>query len=113
MAALDSLRLAAAPDAAVTTKLRLRGNANALNRSGRRVTTAATTPLPRREPPPPQPGPNVERAWADAMTDVAAECARNVSKLPPHQRRAELIRINALHATARQIKRKQPQAAAG
>jgi hypothetical protein len=33
MAALDSLRLAAAPDAAVTTKLRLRGNANALNRS--------------------------------------------------------------------------------
>jgi hypothetical protein len=107
MAALDSLRLAAAPDAAVTTKLRLRGNANALNRSSQR--SAAPQPTPRATPRPPQKAPPqptraIELAWADAMTDVAAECASGLAKLKPHQRRAEIIRINALKATAHQIR---------
>ena len=106
MAALDSLRLAAAPDAAVTTKLRLRGNANALSRSGQRSAapqTAQPTPQATQKAPP-QPTRAIELAWADAMTDVAAECASGLAKLKPHQRRAEIIRINALKATANQIR---------
>lgn len=102
MAALDSLRLAAAPDVAVTTKLRLRGNANALNRSSQR--SAGSQPTSQHTVPQPKPNRAVKRAWANAMTDVAAECARDLAKLPPHQRRAEVIRINALRATAHQIR---------
>jgi hypothetical protein len=52
----------------------------------------------------------VELAWANAMTDVATECVRDLAKLPQNQRRAEIIRINALNATARQIKGAQPPA---
>jgi hypothetical protein len=113
MAALDSLRLAAPPEVAVTAKLRLRGNANALNRSSQR---AAATPAPRpptgkphSQPPPlspdrPPADHSADLAWADAMTDVAAECARDLAKLSSAQRRAQIIRINALNATARQIR---------
>jgi hypothetical protein len=107
MAALDSLRLAAPAEVAVTTKLRLRGNANALSRSSQRAAAAQPAPQvarPAAAPPGPQPNRSVELAWADAMTDVAAECARDLAKLPPKQRRAEVIRINALNATARQIR---------
>jgi hypothetical protein len=114
MAALDSLRLAAPADLAVTTKLRLRGNANALNRSSQRAIAAAPAE-PRPNPAaaaPPELNRNVELAWANAMTDVAAECARDLAKLPPNQRRAEIIRINALNATARQIRGGPTQAAA-
>jgi hypothetical protein len=112
MAALDNLRLAAPPDVALTTKLRLRGNANALNRSCQRA-AASPAPRPPANTPNPQPPPSPDRppsdhsfalAWADAMTDVAAECARDLAKLPPKQRRAEIIRISALNATARQIR---------
>jgi hypothetical protein len=105
MAALDSLRLAALPEVAVTTKLRLRGNANALHRSSQGATAAQPAPPPpAAAPPTPQPNRTVELAWADAMADVAAECARDLAKLPLKQRRAEVIRINALNATARQIR---------
>lgn len=110
MAALDSLRLSVT-EPAVTTKLRLRGNANALSRSSQRA-AAAVTPPPRVEPIPPpaaaEPDRGVERAWADAMTDVAAECSRRLAKLPPKQRRAEVIRIAALNETVRQIRSGQP-----
>jgi hypothetical protein len=111
LAALDNLRLAAPPDVALTTKLRLRGNANALNRSSQRAaaTPASRPPASKPHPQPPTPDRppsdhSVALAWADAMTDVAAECARDLAKLPPKQRRAEIIRINALNATARQIR---------
>jgi hypothetical protein len=46
-----------------------------------------------------------ELTWANAMTDVAAECSRNLARLAPKQRRAELIRIAALRATAGQLTR--------
>jgi hypothetical protein len=115
MAALDNLRLAAPPEVGLTTKLRLRGNANALNRSSQRA-AAAPAPRPRAKDPQPQPQPpnrppsdhSVALAWADAMTDVAAECARDLAKLPPKQRRAEIIRINVLNATAKQIRNDEP-----
>jgi DNA polymerase III gamma/tau subunit len=160
MASLDSLRLSVPQDLSVTMKLRLRGNANALNRSSHRaasppprprpndapaqteasrqsqasVPTAApgqseasvpTAASPRAEAPaqtaasapaasasngPPKPQPaetdrRREHAWANAMTDVAAECSRNLATLSPNQRRAETIRIAALNAAARQLSR--------
>jgi hypothetical protein len=40
-------------------------------------------------------------AWAKAMTGVAAECASDLEKLPPAQRRAQMIRIGVLTDTAR------------
>jgi hypothetical protein len=105
MAALDSLRLAAPAELAVTTKLRLRGSANALSRSSQRAAVVAQpAPRPAGAAPEPRPARSVELAWADAMTDVAAECARDLAKLPPKQRRAEIIRINALNATAQKIR---------
>ena len=44
-----------------------------------------------------------KRTWANAMTDVAAECARALAKLPLAQRRAETIRISALSDIARHL----------
>jgi hypothetical protein len=117
-------------------KLRLRGSADALNRSAQRST--ATLEKQRRNAEKPvvdQPVPQAEvdataragalgsleqvkttvqqaetlteqdrkRLWANAMTDPAAECSRDLAKLPPAQRRAEIIRIGALNATAREL----------
>jgi hypothetical protein len=104
MAALDSLRLAAPAEVAVTTKLCLRGSANALIRSSQRAAAVQPAPRPAGAPPEPRLARTVELAWAEAMTDVAAECARDLAKLPPRQRRAEIIRINALNATAQKIR---------
>jgi hypothetical protein len=118
MASLDSLRLSAPPDLSITTKLRLRGNANALNRSANRA-AAAQKPqrhkpeIPSASPKPPTQESDREREtlWANAMTDVAAECSRNLAKLPPQQRRAEMIRIAALKATAAQLRKGDPSSA--
>ncbi|WP_158921449.1 hypothetical protein [Acidisphaera sp. S103] len=124
LASLDSLRLSAAPDRSVSMTLKLRGNANALNRaaqhssaaldSQRRDTrdsadhqailaTLEQTPT-RLQPTEPKPaaksGDTRVQSWAGAMTDVAAECSRNLARLPPSQRRAEIIRIGALNEAA-------------
>ncbi|WP_428484441.1 hypothetical protein [Rhodopila sp.] len=40
------------------------------------------------------------RLWAKAMTEVAEECRANLARLAPAQRRLELLRIEALTATA-------------
>lgn len=55
--------------------------------------------------PAPDPSHGRDLLWASAMTDIAAECSRNLGRLPPAERRAEIIRINALKATARQLAR--------
>ena len=107
--------------------LKLRANANALNRVTQRNTDAlenqrrdtrdtadhhaALASLEQAqaaiEPPQPQtpatPNPSRTQTWAAAMTDVAAECSRNLAKLPPAQRKAEVIRIGALSEAARHI----------
>ena len=141
MVSLDSLRLSLPAELSLAMKLKLRGNANALNRSAQR--NAATLAQQQREadrpppeddtvataaalaslgqaramvtapeiPPPaktqPQGSDDQERRrlWANAMTDVAAECSRNLNKLPPGERRAEIIRIGALSATVQQLMR--------
>jgi hypothetical protein len=157
MASLDSLRLSVAHDLSVTMQLRLRGNANALNRSRHRAIPARPSPrrrpddavaeseasplseaseptaaCPRAEahahgvsgvptaasawtrspkPQPPETDRRREHAWANAMTDIAAECSRNLASLSPTQRRAETIRIAALNATACQLNGGQASAA--
>jgi hypothetical protein len=119
LAALDSLRLSAPPDLSPTMKLRLRGNANALNRSASRTAASLAAANLTTSPASSSPGaPATQQAptgataatdredkltWANAMTDVAAECARNLANLTPKQRHAETIRIAALHATARRL----------
>ena len=157
LASLDNLRLSATPERSVSMTLRLRGNANALNRAAQQATVtlaAQRQDAPRMEGPgmdapgmdapgmdapgmdaperiapdqtnaehPPQaadpmvdhaeptaPGRPTEQrrrlAWADAMAGVAAECSRSLALLAPAQRRAEMIRIGALNATAQQLRR--------
>jgi hypothetical protein len=52
-----------------------------------------------------EPQQSYKLSWANAMTDVAAECSRNLAKLAPADRRAEIIRIGALSETARHLAR--------
>jgi len=127
LASLDSIRLSATGDPSVSMKLRLRGNANALTRTTHRATAilenqrqaqqtatqqAGTQPQvhpqqapadPDVPPPTPQPTEAPKQIWANAMHQVAAECARNLANLPPKQRRAETIRIAAISDTARYL----------
>lgn len=144
MVSLDSLRLSLPAELSLAMKLKLRGNANALNRSAQRNTATLEQQRRDADSPPPEddsvataaalasleqarvmvtapeiPAPVVpapaktepqgsddqerRRLWANAMTDVAAECSRNLNKLPPAQRRAEIIRIGALSATVQQL----------
>jgi hypothetical protein len=167
IAALDNLRLSAAPELSVSLKLKLRGNAAALNRAARGNTAdlrmlrrdstassdeecarqaamqaldearmairqaeaepaasspapepAAPDPMPERAAPSPTAEPANGRrrtmwtgAWASAMTDVAAEFSRGLDRLPPTQRRAEIMRIGVLSETARRISQTGDQAA--
>ena len=53
LTALDNLRLSTAPDLSLSMKLKLRGNANALNRSA--ATNTKLLEKAQREPPPPEP----------------------------------------------------------
>ena len=46
-----------------------------------------------------------DRAWANAMTNVAAEYSAELEQLPPHQRQTHLIRIGALTQAARALNR--------
>lgn len=128
LASLDNLRLSAAPDLSLSMKLKLRANANALHRSSQRSAAelerqryedqpddspaqaeAVVEPVQpeRHEANPPEPTPPSEndrkQTWANAMTDVAAECSRTLARLPPGQRRAETIRISALTDIARHL----------
>ena len=50
-----------------------------------------------------QPNPGFENPWAAAMTAVAAELTAALPGLPPSERRAQRIRIDALQQTARSL----------
>jgi hypothetical protein len=127
-ASLDNLRLSAPENLSLSMKLKLRGNANALNRASQKA--AAALEIQRRSPteapatlqtakiivqrrlpietpaaPTPtastKPDNQTDRAWASAMTDVAAEITAELPNLPPAQRRTHLAHIGALSETAR------------
>lgn len=125
LAALDNLRLSLPQDLSLSMKLKLRSNANALNRVSQ--TAAATLETQRRDapepaeipasletaktevqtnPPEPKPGTNVTQtdlAWAAAMTDVAAEYTADLPNLPPAQHRTHLARVGALSKIAHML----------
>ena len=138
LVSLDSLRLSVPAELSLPMKLKLRGNANALNRSAQRHTAtlekqrqdavaADDTAVRTKAPASPKPAQNIapqdaaqppaaskpepepcsdqerKHLWANAMTDVAAECSRNLHKLPPEQRQAEIVRIGAVNETARRL----------
>jgi hypothetical protein len=94
LTSLDSLRLSLQEDLSLSMKLKLRGNANALNRSAQRET----------QPPKPQNPPQTDRdndkSWAAAMTDVATEYTAELDALPPAERRIHQARIGALSEIA-------------
>jgi hypothetical protein len=135
LAALENLRLSAAPDLSLSMKLKLRGNANALNRASQK--TAAMLVTPRANPPAEAPDQAPAEApdqadvmaslksaqtlltqaratdsdrktdlrWGHAMTDIAAEYTAELPVLPPEQRRAHLTRIDALSKIATMLGR--------
>jgi hypothetical protein len=157
LASLCSLSQSMAEDISIPLALRLRGNANSMDRAAERnrrmlenderaaalavkaahiteeaaaaavaeareaVHTAklriqaAPAPLPpapvplasARQPAPQIRTPTVEQqwrtAWAEAMTDVAAEFTVGLDSLPPAERAAEMSRIQALTEAARTL----------
>jgi hypothetical protein len=124
-ASLENLRLSAPENLSLSMKLKLRGNANALNRASQKA--AAALEIQRRTPietpatlqtakivvqqgaqtatpttaTPTKPNNQTDRAWATAMTEVAAEITAELPNLPPAQRRTHLAHIGALSETAR------------
>ncbi|HEX4367953.1 MAG TPA: hypothetical protein VH023_14040 [Rhodopila sp.] len=125
LAALENLRLSAPPDVSLSMKLKLRGNANALNRASQKTAAMPDGPAtaPDQHPIPPEPDPadpipslqsartviaqaravtpasedrETDLRWGQAMTDIAAEYTAELPALPPDQRRTHLIRIDAL-----------------
>ena len=131
LAALENLRLSAPPDLSLSMKLKLRGNANALNRASQK--TAAVPDRPATAPnQPPEPDQaetmaSLESAqtliaqaradkpttqerktdlrWGQAMTEIAAEYTAELPALSPDQRRTHLIRIGALSKIAAMLGR--------
>jgi hypothetical protein len=158
LAALGSLSQSMAEDISIPLALRLRANANSMDRAADRnraaleneeraaAVTARTSHLTeeaaaasvaeaqravrdakaraRSGQPPVPPSPAVpptmppalaaqfrnptteqqwQAAWAEAMADVAAEFTADLSKLPPAERAAEMIRIQSLTEAAKAL----------
>jgi hypothetical protein len=128
LASLENLRLSAPPDLSLSMKLKLRGNANALNRTSQK--TAATLDIQRDDSPAETPDqdpaeimaslksaqtiitqaqPSLIRQgdlrWGQAMTDIAVEYTAELPTLPPEKRRAHFARIGALSKIASMLGR--------
>jgi hypothetical protein len=108
LAAIDNLRLALPDDVSMSMKLKLRGNANALNRASQKAadTLDATKPQTTNKPAgPPLPASTQpqDQAWAAAMTEIATEYTAELPHLPPAQHRAHLARISALSDIAKTL----------
>ena len=99
LTAVDNLRLSLPETVATTTKLRLRSNANALNRSAERATATLES---QRQATPPKPH-QTDKAWAGAMTNVAQEFKKELPNIPLKEQPAQLARIAALTTVAQQL----------
>ena len=114
LTAIDTLRLSLPADLSLSMKLRLRGNANALNRSSQRSQPPAEPAIaaPAADPAATiaaletaktlvkQAKPGADAAWAEAMTDVAAEYQAALPSLSPADQQTHLARIGALSKIA-------------
>ena len=113
LTALDALRLAAPTDVSPSMKLKLRGNANGLNRAARDNTRIldtireTPTPLPAWHEPTPPPAPTPEPTkppdWASAMTRVAARLRDNAPQAASIQHTVNTLWIDTLKTVARDI----------
>jgi hypothetical protein len=120
LTAIDNLRLSMPDDVSLTMKLRLRGNANALNRASLHATKALdkaradadpiwaeppeTTPI---EPPEPVATPSEQQNshhWANAMTTVAAELQARAPQVPPQQRKSDQLWVEVLASVAGELR---------
>jgi hypothetical protein len=125
LTSVDNLRLSLPPDLSLSMKLKLRGNANALQRSSQRAIPTrdaqpqdteppdptailatletATSEVQRAQAAPPT-HPSTDRQidlnWASTMTDIAAEFTTELAQMPPAQRRTHHARIGALSTIA-------------
>jgi hypothetical protein len=125
LTSVDNLRLSLPAGLSLSMKLKLRGNANALQRSSQRATatleahpqdteppdptavlaaleTAKTEVRKAQATPPTQPSTDrqIDLNWAGAMTDIATEFTTELAQMPPAQRRTHLARIGALSTIA-------------
>ena len=129
--ALDTLRLSMSDDLSLSMKLRLRGNANGLNRSSRDCTqlleksrssaadhrnpaTPAPVPMKKteREPAPEEDAtvPAVENQgltgtdWANAMQSAAATLQADATTASPAQRETDALWIEALNGVGGELR---------
>ena len=135
--ALDTLRLSMPDDLSLPMKLRLRGNANGLNRSSRDCTRLldkarllASDPHESATPPPvsaeetkrgaalAQEAKTVRQAenqpltgtdWADAMQSVAATLQADAMAVSPAQRETDVLWIEALNGVGGELRQGKPQ----
>jgi hypothetical protein len=131
--ALDDLRLSMGPDLSLSMKLKLRGNANALNRSSLHATATLNQPRPAptwapEEPATPTEPTKIEPAeiepvsatlpvaqqnrlnWANAMSKTTADLQSRAAQVSPAQRQTDRRWINVLTEVAGQL-RAEPQPA--
>jgi hypothetical protein len=111
--ATDNLPPPEYPDSPATMKAAM---AALLADSERRISEADAAmkatgqPIPKAAPhqAPPRQAPTTEdedfrSAWSSAMADVADEMTAEIANLPPNERKAAGIRVDALNATAKQL----------
>ena len=124
LAALDNLRLSAAADLAPSTKLRLRSNATGLARAARNAATtmrqpeqhpaeaelesaATPDPAPATQEPVPATLPieqRIDRHWANAMAQAAADLKARATLVAPAQRRTDRLWADVLSNVAADLR---------
>ncbi len=125
LTALDNLRLSMGPDVTSAMKLRLRGNANALNRLSLRhagsleKSRSAVPPdrtgqapsrqpaIAREQPPLSETKPDSEQ-WAEGMTAAAAELRSRAAHVTAAQRGTDQIWADVLTGVASELHRAMP-----
>ena len=110
LTALEALRLSAPEDVSPSMKLKLRGNANGLNRAARdntRILDAirhTPAPLPAWQIPEPPPAkPTGKPDWASTMTRIAAKLGENPPPPATFQHTVNTLWIDTLKTVAREI----------
>ena len=119
LTALDNLRLSVDQSLPLTTKLRLRANANALGRSARQHSGKPAHSQPRAPepaasnpaapepatPPPPQPTEQQNRLdWSTAMAETVKDLQTNTAQVTPAQHQTNQLWISVLTNVANELR---------
>jgi len=109
LSSMENLRLAATETVSPSMQLKLRGNANGLNRSSRHASETLhairrTAPHSDRQTPKAEPAP-AKANWAAAMTSVAAKLSAAQPPSTPAQRQVNALWIGALTNVAAETRR--------